>query len=179
MRRREFITLLGGAAGWPMAAWALEADRMRRVGVLIGFPENDKEAQSRVAAFQQGFKELAWTEGSNVRIDYRWAGSNLDRLQLYAAELLALTPDVVLTANTLTLATLQKATRSIPIVFVQVTDPGRWSLRRELVAPWRQHNRLHVIRVFDCRQVAGVTQRDYAEYQACDGDAKSSERRLN
>jgi putative ABC transport system substrate-binding protein len=124
VKRREFITLLGGAtAAWPVAARAQQGDRMRRVGVLIGFSENDSEAQTRVAAFRQAFHGLGWVEDRNVRIDYRWAGGNAERLRVFAAELLALTPDVIFTTNTLALAVLQKATRSVPIVFVQVTDP--------------------------------------------------------
>ena len=97
MRRREFITLVGGAAvAWPIAARAQQPERMRRIGVLMTFPENDPEGQARLAAFVQGLQQLGWTEGRNVQIDYRWASGDADRNRRYAIEVAARAPDVIL-----------------------------------------------------------------------------------
>ena len=96
MRRREFITLLGGAAAaWPLAARAQQPERMRRIGVLMDLAADDPEAPARVAAFARGLQELGWIEGRNIQIDYRWGGGDLDRVRRYAAELVALAPDVI------------------------------------------------------------------------------------
>jgi putative ABC transport system substrate-binding protein len=124
MQRREFIALLGGAAvAWPRAARAQQADRMRRVGVLEARTADDREAQARLAAFLQGLQELGWTDGRNVRIDYRWAAADADRSRTYAAELVAVGPDVILAAGSLSVAALQQTTRTVPIVFVNIIDP--------------------------------------------------------
>src|SRR5262245_11719475 len=96
MRRREFITLLGGAAAWPLAARAQQPERMRRIGVLFGLSASDPESSRRLRAFQQGLQELGWTNGRNVRIDARWATRDADQFRQYAAELIALDPDVIL-----------------------------------------------------------------------------------
>src|SRR5262245_45950304 len=95
MRRRDFITLLGGAAAWPLAARA-QPERVKRIGVLVNLAADDPEARARIAAFRQGLQELGWTDGRNVRIDVRWAAANADRFRTYAAELVALAPDVIL-----------------------------------------------------------------------------------
>ena len=124
MRRREFITVLGGAAvAWPRAVRAQQADRMRRVGVLESRAADDREGQARLAVFAQGLQELGWTEGRNVRIDYRWAAGNAGRYRTYAAELVALAPDVILASASMSVAALQQTTRTVPIVFVNVIDP--------------------------------------------------------
>ena len=125
MRRREFITLLSGAAvAWPRAARAQQADRMRRVGVLESRAADDPEGRARLAVFAQGLRELGWTEGRNVRIDYRWsAAGNADRYRTYAAELVALAPDVILASASVSVAALLHTTRTVPIVFVNVIDP--------------------------------------------------------
>jgi putative tryptophan/tyrosine transport system substrate-binding protein len=124
MRRREFITLLGGvAAAWPLAAWAQQAQRARRVAVLMGFAESDPEGQARAAALQQALQKLGWTDGRNIRIDYRWGAGDADRLQVGAAELIGMTPDVVASGGATALAAVLKTTRIVPIVFVGVTDP--------------------------------------------------------
>jgi putative ABC transport system substrate-binding protein len=123
MRRREFITLLGGAAAaWPLAARA-QQERMRRIGVLVSLPADDPQAQARNAAFLQGLQELGWTVGRNVRIDFRWGAGNADRVRRDAAELVALAPDVLLAPGTSTLEPLLQVTRVVPIVFVHVADP--------------------------------------------------------
>jgi putative tryptophan/tyrosine transport system substrate-binding protein len=124
MRRREFITLLGGAAAaWPLAARAQQSERVRRIGVLMNFAVDDPEAQSRNAGFLQGLSELGWTVGRNLRIDYRWGAGDTDRHRQYAAELLALAPDVILANSSAALSSLLQATRTVPIVFTTVADP--------------------------------------------------------
>ena len=124
MKRREFIGLLGGAAAsWPLAARAQQGERMRRIGVLNSVAADDQQTQARNAAFLQGLGELGWTVGRNVRIDYRWIGRDVDRLPGYAAELVALAPDVILAVGATSLSALLQATRTVPIVFTQVTDP--------------------------------------------------------
>jgi putative tryptophan/tyrosine transport system substrate-binding protein len=124
VKRREFITLLGGATAWPLAARAQQTERVRRIGVLVASPEDDAEFQARMAAFNEGLTKLGWTEGRNVRIDTRWATTNADDLRKHAAELAASTPDVLVAASgTATVAALLQATRTVPIVFVVVIDP--------------------------------------------------------
>jgi putative tryptophan/tyrosine transport system substrate-binding protein len=124
MKRREFITLFGGAAAaWPLAAHAQQTERMRRIGVLMNVAADDPEAQARNVAFLQGLHELGWTDGRDVWIDYRWAAGDADRLRRYAAELVALAPDVVLASGTSTVGPLQRASGTVPIVFAGVTDP--------------------------------------------------------
>src|SRR5262245_56250099 len=122
MRRRDLITLLGGAAAWPLAARAQQA-AMPRVGALFGTAENDPEGRNRIDAFRQGLEKLGWTPGKNLRIEARWAGGDLERLKAQAAELVHLKPDVLLAGATTSLVALQQATRDIPIVFAQVTYP--------------------------------------------------------
>ena len=123
MKRREFITLLGGAAAAsPFAARAQHSDRMRRVGILMTIAANDPEAQARIVMFAQSLQALGWTDGRNARIDIRWSTVRVDTLK-YAAELAALPSDVILAEGTEAVGPLQAATRSIPIVFVLVPDP--------------------------------------------------------
>jgi putative ABC transport system substrate-binding protein len=124
MRRREFITLIGGAAAaWPLAARAQQPERMRRIGVLMGYAESDQEAQAWVAAFREGLQKLGWTEGRNIRIDIRWTASDAEATQRFAKELIALQPDLILSQVTPTTAALLQQTRTIPIVFVMVANP--------------------------------------------------------
>jgi putative ABC transport system substrate-binding protein len=124
MRRREFIALLGGAAAaWPLAARAQQAQRMRRIGVLMGCDESDPEAQSNLAAFVQELQQLGWMDGRNMRIDYRWSDGNVNRMQIFAKELAVLTPEAILAHTTPVTGALQRETRTIPIVFVVVSDP--------------------------------------------------------
>jgi len=122
MQRRALITLLAGAAGWPLAAHAQQPDRIRRIGAFAGI-EEDAEGQARFAAFLQGLRQLGWTDGRNVRIDYRWGGGNADNIRKQAAELAALAPDVILAAGAAVAGPLLQATRTVPIVFVIVPDP--------------------------------------------------------
>jgi putative tryptophan/tyrosine transport system substrate-binding protein len=125
MNRREFITLLGGAAiAWLLTTRAQQAEGMRRIGVLMASAADDSESQARIAAFLQGLAQLGWADGRNVRIDTRWATTDPDDLRRHAAELAALAPDVLVAATgTVTVAPLLQATRTVPIVFVQVIDP--------------------------------------------------------
>ena len=122
MQRRALITLLAGAAVWPLAAHAQQPDRIRRIGAFAGI-EDDAEGQERFAAFLQGLRQLGWTDGRNVRIDYRWGGGNADNIRKQAAELAALAPDVILAAGAAVVGPLLQATRTVPIVFVIVPDP--------------------------------------------------------
>jgi ABC-type uncharacterized transport system substrate-binding protein len=121
--RRDFITLLGGAAAWPLAARAQQGERMRRIRVLMNLAADDPEGQARITAFAQGLQETGWIIGRNVRIDYRWSEGAVERHRQHAAELIALAPDVILAATSLSVAALQQVSRTIPIVFVQVIDP--------------------------------------------------------
>src|SRR5262245_17615775 len=124
MRRREFISLLGGAAAWPIATHAQQqSERMRRVGVLVIFAEADPEGQARVAAFVQTLQSLGWTTGRNIQIDIRWGVADAASSRRYAAEMVALAPDVIMTAASAATAAVQEATRTLPIVFVNVSDP--------------------------------------------------------
>jgi putative ABC transport system substrate-binding protein len=124
MRRRQFITLIGGAAAWPLAARAQQPDRVRRIGVLMAYDEDDPEAKARLSAFTQGLAQLGWTDGHNARMEVRWAAArNIDRMRTFAKELVDLQPDVILAHTTPVTAALQQDTRTIPIVFVIVSDP--------------------------------------------------------
>jgi putative ABC transport system substrate-binding protein len=124
MRRRKFITLLGGvAAAWPLAARAQPSDRMRRIGVLMSLAADDPESPVRIAAFLQGLQQLGWTDGRNVRIDYRWGADDAERSRRYAVELIALAPDVILASGSAAVAASQQATHIVPVVFVLVVDP--------------------------------------------------------
>jgi putative ABC transport system substrate-binding protein len=123
VKRREFITLLGGAAAWPIAARAQQRGRIRRIGVLMPLAAADPVAQARNAAFLQGLQQLGWTVGQNVQIEYRWSGGNDELTRRYAAELAALAPEVILATGSASVAPLLQATRTVPIVFAIVPDP--------------------------------------------------------
>jgi putative ABC transport system substrate-binding protein len=136
LKRRDFITLLGGTAvAWPFAVRAQQPDRPRRVGVLTPVGENDQEGRSRVAAFRAGLRDLGWTEGGNLHVDYRWAAGDAGRIRAYATELVRLKPDVILANSTPVVAALRGETRSIPIVFSGVSDPIGIGLVESLARP--------------------------------------------
>src|SRR5262245_11963083 len=136
MRRRDFITLLGGAAAaWPLAARAQQTQRMRRIGVLMAWAAADPEAQARLTAFVQALALLGWIDGRNVRIETRWGDGNADRYRQHAAELVALAPDVIVAVTSPVVAALQREKRSVPIVFVQVIDPVGTGLVTGLARP--------------------------------------------
>jgi putative tryptophan/tyrosine transport system substrate-binding protein len=124
VKRREFITLIGGAAvAWPLGARAQQGEHMRRIGVLTNGAADDPEGQARIAAFHQGLQELGWTLGRNARIDARWGAVDADSSRRYAAELVGLAPDVILASASAAVAALQQTTRTVPIVFAAVVDP--------------------------------------------------------
>ena len=123
MKRREFISIVGGAAAWPLAARAQQPDRMRRIGVLWAFSENDPEVGILLAGLTQGLSELGWTEGRNLRIDIRLAGDSVERMRFFAKVLVGLQPDLIHTTSTPATAALQQETQTIPIVFAGISDP--------------------------------------------------------
>ena len=135
IKRRNFITLLGGAAAWPLAARAQQPERMRRIGVLMNRVADDPEAQARLKALVQGLQQLGWVGGRNVRMDVRWTAGVADLLHRYAAELVALMPDVILTDGAVGVSALQGATRSVPIVFVAIPDPVGAGFVKSLARP--------------------------------------------
>jgi len=122
MQRRDFITLLGTAAAWPLTARAQERDAAKRIGVLIGLTESDTEGQARVAALKRGLEKAGWIDGKNARIEVLWAGGDTDLTRLYAAKLVASSPDVVVVNTPVGMVELQKETKTLPIVFVQVSN---------------------------------------------------------
>jgi putative tryptophan/tyrosine transport system substrate-binding protein len=135
MRRRDFITLLGGAAAWPLAARAQQRERMRRIGVLVNNLETDPEAQGQVAVFRQALEQLGWLEGRNIHIELRFSANNYERLPQLAQEMVALNPDVVFAHTTLAVKALQAKSRTIPIVFMFVSDPVNAGVVASLARP--------------------------------------------
>jgi putative ABC transport system substrate-binding protein len=135
VRRREFITLIGSAAAWPIAAWAQQPERMRRIGWLVGFAEPDPEAQSRTTVLVRALGDLGWIVGRNLHIDYRYMVGQSQHFDVQAAELVALAPDVLLANSTPATRALQQATNTIPIVFAQVLDPVASGLMTSLARP--------------------------------------------
>src|SRR5437764_5470857 len=135
LRRREFIAALFGAAAWPLAGQPQQPERLRRVGVLLLWPENDPMARASVAAFAQALERFGWVEGKNIRIDYRFAAGDPTLYKTYAAELVGLSPDVLLAGASLAIAALRQQTRTIPIVLVNVTDPVGQGFVESLARP--------------------------------------------
>src|SRR5262249_15022452 len=123
IRRREFITIFGVAAAWPLAARAQQPQRMRRIGVLMPGEENDPAGKTRLAALTQALADLGWTDGRNVRMDLRFAGGDPNRMRALAQELVGLQPDIIVATTAAPTAALQRETRTIPIVFASVGDP--------------------------------------------------------
>src|SRR5262249_35719883 len=161
MRRREFIALLGsGVTGWSLAAWAQQGGRGRRIVALMSMAADDPEAQPRVAAFESGLRALGWLDGRTLQIEYRWV-SDGDLLRRNAAELARTPPDLILATSTPVMAALREEGLSVPIMFVQVTDPVGQGLVPNLARP-RSHHRLHQFRVLNRNQVARGAQADRA-----------------
>jgi putative tryptophan/tyrosine transport system substrate-binding protein len=123
LKRREFITLIGGGAAWPLAVRAQQSDGVRRIGVLMAVAESDAQYQANLAVFREGLQQVGWTEGRNIRIDVRWAALDVEAMQRLAKELVALQPDLILSNNTPTTAALLQQTRTIPIIFATIADP--------------------------------------------------------
>src|SRR5271166_5332530 len=135
MRRRDFITLIGGTVTWPFAARARQLDQLRRIGVLMDLAADDPQSSKELTAFRNGLQERGWTIGGNLQIDYRWSAGNIDLKRRYASELVALAPDVVLAAGGTFVGALQQVTRAVPIVFVEVSDPVNRGLVASLARP--------------------------------------------
>ena len=134
MKRRDFITLVGGAAAWPVVARA-QQERVRRIGILMIVGENDPQGQANREAFEKGLQQLGWIEGANFHLDYRWASGNPERLRTFAEELVRIGADVIIAEGTPALAAARKTTQSIPIVFANVTDPVGQGLVESLARP--------------------------------------------
>ena len=136
IERRKFLATLGGAAvAWPLAARAQQGERVRRLGVLTVLDSSDPEVKAWLTAFEEGLQKLGWSQGRNLRIDYRWPGRDEGRLQTYAAELVRMAPDALVAATVPALVALQRVTRSLPIVFVLVSDPVRLGFVASLARP--------------------------------------------
>lgn len=137
MQRREFVMLLGAAAAWPLAANAQQQEGMRRIGMLTGITGEDVQTKARIAAFLHELQKLGWTEGRNVRMDIRAGAGNLTTIRKYAAELVALAPDVIVVSGATPVTLLLEATRTVPIVFTIVVDPMGAGFYQQAVAPRR------------------------------------------
>jgi ABC-type uncharacterized transport system substrate-binding protein len=162
MRRRHFITMLGGAATWPLSARA-EQDRTRRIAmVTAGADENDPDARANSAAFVQTMQQLGWTDGRNMLIQHFWGRCQPEAVRKHAAELAALAPNVVLASGSLSLGALLQATRTVPIVFANVVDPVGSGFVDSLSQPGGNATGFHAIRIQLERQVAGGAQADCA-----------------
>jgi putative ABC transport system substrate-binding protein len=135
MRRREFITLFGGAAAWPVAARAQQTGAMRRVGMLMNWIATESQLQAYVAAFSEALRQAGWTEDRSLRIDVRWNAGDSELARTYAAQLIGLMPDVILSASTTNLTVVREATSTVPVVFVQVSDPVAQGLVSNLTHP--------------------------------------------
>jgi len=135
VKRREFMTLVGGATAWPLAARAQQGEQVRRIGMLFGQTPNDPAVLPRIAAFRQALQQWGWTEGRNLRIDTRWSSDNADDTRKYAAELVGFVPDVILSSGTIAAVAVQQATRTVPIVFTLVGDPVGGGIVDSLARP--------------------------------------------
>ena len=167
MRRREFIGLLGGVAvAWPLAARAQQAAVVRRVGMLSSLVESDAETQALVATLHQALAELGWVDGRNLRIDHRWAAGDPRRLTAFAKELLGLQPDVVVGHTTPSVIALRNETDTIPIVFVQVSDPIGTGFITNLARPGGNITGFTNFEIIDGRQMGGNSQRDRSRRHA-------------
>ena len=173
MKRREFITLLGGAAAaWPLAARAQQPERMRRIGVLMYLAADDPDSPARVAAFARGLQELGWIDGRNIQIDYRWGAGDADRIRNYAAELVALAPDVILVTQRLSLGGAAKCNPHCADRVCECQRPGRRWLRRKPCAAGRQCNRIYPVRIRHKREMARASQTDRARRDASGGPSR-------
>jgi len=176
LKRREFITLLGGSAvGWPLAARAQQPGE-RRIGALMSMVESDPEAHARVAAFRQGLREIGWIEGRNIRIEFRWAADDTNLMRAYAAELVGSAPDVIVVHAPPPLAAVQQQTRSLPIVFVQVPDPVGGGFVASLSRPGGNTTGSPVSRTPSVRNGSNCSRRLFSDDSG--GDPSLSSKRL-
>src|SRR5262245_17197739 len=173
MKRRSFITLLGGAAAWPVAVRAQQGERVRRIGVLLSTGEGDRQRQAQLAAFVQRLTELGWAGGRNARLDVRWTAGNVDAARKYGTELVALAPDVIVTDTSFNVAAMQQATRTVPIVFGGVIDPVGAGLVDSLARSGRQYHWVHRLRIRDRREMARIAQGSRTARHARGGAAGS------
>ena len=154
MKRRAFITLLGGAAAWPLAARAQQGRRVRHIGVLMPGDETDTVRKTRLSTLTQALADLGWTDGRNLRMDVRWTGDDISRIRALARELVGLQPDVIVTSGTVATAALQRETRTIPIVFANVGDPVASRIVERLNQPGVNNHRLRHLGTLAGGQVA-------------------------
>src|SRR5262249_15381558 len=171
------MKLLAGATAWPLAAQAQQSDRMRHIGVLTPFPADDVEGHARLTVFAQALQQSGWTVGQNVRIDYRWGPGRPETMRTYAAEPVALAPDVILASTSAAIEALLEATRTVPIVFAGIADPGRRRLCREPRAARPQRHRLYCLRIFHRRKMVGTAQGDRATCDAASHGASQPDHR--
>ena len=176
IKRREFITLLGGAMAWPVAARGQQ--RMRRIGVLMGLAEDDPEGRSRLAALARALQDLGWIEGHNIRTDYRWAAGDIERTHILATELVRSAPDAIVVNTPPGLSALQGKTHTIPIVFVQVLDASESAIVINPVRPKANVTGFTNLRIRGKRQMAKPTQRDRTVSAARYGHAKPEPSKL-
>jgi ABC-type uncharacterized transport system substrate-binding protein len=179
MRRRDFIALIGGAAAeWPLVVRAQQQpEQVRRIGALINRPADDPQGQAGMAAFRQKLQELGWSEARNVRIEIRWGENDVDRTRRYAAELAELTPDVALAAGTVAVTALQHISRSLPIVFVGVSDPVGAGVVDSLARPGGNATGFMNFRIQFEREVVGAPQANRAGGKASSGLSRSGDTR--
>jgi putative tryptophan/tyrosine transport system substrate-binding protein len=153
MKRREFIAGLGGAVAWPAVARAQQGERVRRIGVLMGGDETDPDGKTYVSAFTQALADLGWTDGRNVRMDFRWPGGDISRIRAFAQELVGLQPDIIVTDTTVATVALQRETSTIPIIFLGVADRRQRPRCAARPSDW-EHHRLRPHGSLDGGQVA-------------------------
>jgi putative ABC transport system substrate-binding protein len=169
MRRRDFILIGGATAAWPLAVRAQRGERMRRIGVLMSLAANDAQGQARFAAFMQGLQQLGWIDGRNVQIDTRWGDGDADRTRRYAAELVALAPDVILATGSPPVIALQQVTRSAAIVFADVGDPVGQGFVETLARPGGNTTGFMLFEYAMGGKMAGTAQGDCAGRDASRG----------
>ena len=165
MRRREFISLLGGAAAWPLTSQAQPRERVRRIGVLMHLAADDPDGQSRLAAFLQGVQEAGWIVGRNVAIDVRWAAGNVKSMNQFAKELVAREPDLIFVTSTPATGAMVQATRTVPVIFVLVADPVGSGIRCKSAATGRQCDWFHSHRGVVRWQVGRAREGDRARHR--------------
>ena len=178
MKRREFIALLSGAATWPFAARAQQPSGMRRIGVLLGNAESDTQGQAGLAKFNKALQDLGWIVGRNIAIDYRWAAADVGRMTTFAKELVALKPDLILAQTTPVVEALQRETKTIPIVFVVVSDPVGSGFVNSLPRPGGNITGFINVEIFVERQVDRIAQESRAAAQPCCAFVQSGDRAI-